>query len=941
MSVDLQASLAAHLAGRFTVTREIARGGMSLIYQATDLKHPRDVAVKVLRPEIAVAVTVDRFLQEIQIESKLEHPNILPILDSGQFGDLPYCILPYISGPTLRARLRAEGQLSIEEALRITMQVASALEHAHRAGIVHRDVKPENILLRDGVALLADFGIARAVTRSATERFTSEGLIVGTPAYMSPEQANGEEVIDGRSDLYSLGIVLFEMLAGEPPFLGRTTNAILAKHRNDQPPSLLTLRPTVPVPLADAVARVLQKSPADRFVDASAFIAATTRRASARSLLRSPRVLAATAVATVVIALVVLLQAAPLDANTVAVFPVRDPATTSEAAGLPDDISYAIALALDHARPLKWRHGWDWIDEATRTDPSRLDATLKRRLARRHGVRYFIDGTVQRTSGAETVVLQLFDVGGDTTVAIEQATAALGADLSVLGLEATRKLLLRWLAPGRTRDLEPLLRVAPAAVALQAQGEREYRAARFTRALELYERAYAEDSTFAYAAIRAAQAASWLNLLPRAQLHARRALEHEQSLPAQYRPFAYGLDAYLDGNADSAVAMFTSALALAPDWDEAHMAIGEVFYHLLPSTPPPDGSFTAYFDSAAARDTTFTPPLTHLAEAAARRGDVAALDRYTNRLRVAGADASWLRALGVLRECLRDPTRDPWAPLVLQDAAAALQAAKSASVHVSQPTCAAAGWNALLAHSTDVGIRWGAFLGLHGQLLAQGDEAGALRMLDSARAAGTSAALYIYVMDALAGAPYEERANELLTLAASRFGRDYERASPLNQWILAAWHAKRGDAATVEIISARLVTSADSAPNSRRLALLRDAVAARVPLMRGDTVETIRRLEALRATARRDSLSFDFFEPLASERMLLAELLMARREFRRVLEVAAAFDHQEPVLFTNFLPRSLALRADAADSLLQRRAAAEFRQRLAQLTRARPAGSRR
>ena len=515
MSVDLQASLAAHLAGRFTVTREIARGGMSLIFQATDVKHSREVAVKVLRPEISVAVTVERFLQEIQIESQLQHPNILPILDSGRVGDLPYCILPFVDGPTLRDRLKAERQLSVEEAVGITTQVAQALDHAHRAGIIHRDVKPENILLKDGVAMLADFGIARAVTRSATEKFTSEGLVVGTPAYMSPEQADGDEEIDGRSDQYSLAVVLFEMLAGEPPFLGRTVQAILAKHRSEAPPSLLTLRPTVPVPLADAVARALHKSPADRFVDVPAFVAAMTRGPLPAAIrwLRSPQVIATIAVAVVVVVVAVLTRAPPLDANAVAVFPVRDPATTSEAAALPDDIAYAIALALDHARPLKWRLGWEWLDAATRADPSRLDEARKRRLTRGRRVGYFIDGTIQRTSGAnaeDAVVLRLYDVGGDSTVAIERASAASPADLSVLGLQATRKLLLRWLAPGRSRDLEPLLHVAPAAVALQAQGEREYRAARFTRALELFERAHAEDTTFAYAAIRAAQAASWL-----------------------------------------------------------------------------------------------------------------------------------------------------------------------------------------------------------------------------------------------------------------------------------------------------------------------------------------------------------------------------------------------------------------------------------------------
>ncbi|MEX2181572.1 MAG: serine/threonine-protein kinase [Gemmatimonadaceae bacterium] len=941
MSDDLQATLAAHLAGRFTVTREIARGGMSLIYQATELRHSREVAIKVLRPEIAVAVTVERFLQEIQIESRLQHPHILPILDSGRVGDLPYCVLPYVAGPTLRDRLRAEGQLEVDEALRITVEIAGALEHAHRAGIVHRDVKPENILLADGVAILADFGIARAVTRAATERFTSEGLVIGTAAYMSPEQTDADAVIDGRSDLYSLGIVLFEMLAGDPPFLGRTAQAIIARHRVEPAPSLRTLRPTVPAPLAEAVARVLAKSPADRYPDAPRFVAALTRPVTPLAFLKSRRAMAAAGIAVAALAVAVLATATPLDGNAIAVFPVRDPATASATAAVPDDIAYAIELALDHARPITWRHGWDWLDSATRADPARLDAAMARRLARKNGVRYFIDGTIQRSGADEAVVLRLYDAGADTVVAIERAAAAAPADLTALGLEATRKLLLRWLAPGRVRDLAPLLNVAPAALALQAQGEREYRAARFTRALELFERAHAEDSTFAYAAIRAAQAASWLNRLDRARQLAQRALDHQAALPAQYRPFAAGLSAYLSGSADSAVTLLRAALALAPDWDEAHMALGEVHYHLLPATLAPQVVALAYFDTAAARDTTFTPPLMHLAEAAARRGDLAALDRYYARLRLAGADASWMRTLGIFRDCLRDPSRAPWGPFVAQDAAAALGTAKVLALAPEHTECATDGFGTLLVNAPDAGVRWGAFLGLHGQLVALGDHAAALQMLDSARTAGISAVLYLHVVNALAGAPYHAQADGVVEYSRERFGAGYAGAGAVTQWLLAAWHTHRRDRAPVERIAARLAASADSAPEVPRLALLRDAVAARVPLVQGDTAEAIRRLEALRPTARRDQLTYDFFEPLAVERMLLAELLMARGEYQRALDVAAVFDHPEPSLFVNFLPRSLAVRASAADSLQRRAQAAAYRLQLRQLTRARVTGPRR
>lgn len=950
MSADLQQALGEALRDRYEVTGEIGRGGMSVVFSATDRRHGRPVAIKVLRSELAGSVGVDRFLREIQIEARLQHPNILPLLDSGRMGEVPYCVLPLVTGPSLRDRLQREGQLPIDEALRIVTEVAGALAHAHRSGVVHRDVKPENILLTDGRAVLADFGIARAISSAATDRFTSEGIVVGTPAYMSPEQAGGASNLDGRSDLYSLGVILFEMLAGEPPFAGRNADAIVAKHRFEAPPSITTLRRTVPEPVALALARVLSKSPADRFPDANALADALHAPVASRSIWRSTTVRASAGVGSaIVLAAVWTFWPTPaLGENAIAVFPVRDPQGGAGAALMSDQVAYAIELALDHARPLRWEHGWDWLSPEDRKDPVRVDARLQGRLARRHRVRFFIEGQITRTDTSTAVTLKLFDAKNDSLVAMESAAATAGADIASLGLRATNQLLVRWLAPERSREVQPLLAMSPAALALQLQGEREYRAARFARALDLFERAFSQDS-FAYAAVKAAQAASWLNLLERAEGHANRAVLRSATLPAQYRPFALGLQAYLTGRADSAVRMLRAALAVAPDWDEAHMALGEVYYHLLPSFTRLDSMAMAQFAQSSVSDQAFTPPLTHLAEAAAREGNVTALNRYIDRLQASGADRSWILMLVLMRDCLAGQDASRWSVAAREDATAVLSAVKSLGVTVAQPECSDAGARALLGiDSLEAGHRWAALLATVGQHMAQGRSPEALRALDSARTAGTSNVLYVYVLGAVAGLPFGERADEVVRFARNAYGSSYERANPALPdsrgasalWIVAVWHRIRGQRDMVEGISARLAGAADTAPDNRRLVQISRAVAGHAALARADTAAAIQVFEALVSNARRDSLTFDHFEPLAIERLTLAELLFARKQFQPALEVASAFDHPEPVSFLAFLPRSLRIRAEAAESLREPQLATRFRNRLSQLNRAGGPGPR-
>ena len=274
MQSDQTSRINTALGDRYVIEREIGRGGMATVYLADDLKHGRKVAVKVLRPELAATIGPDRFLREIETAARLNHPYIIPLYDSGASDALLYFVMPYIRGESLRQLLTRERQLSIDYALAITKQVASALEFAHAAGIIHRDIKPENILLHEREAMVADFGIALAVHGAMDGRMTETGMLVGTPEYMSPEQAAGDPVIDARSDVYSLGCVLYEMLAGESPHKAPTALAMIAKRLSGPVPSVRRLRSAVSVKVERALTRALATDPADRFASAAAFAAA-------------------------------------------------------------------------------------------------------------------------------------------------------------------------------------------------------------------------------------------------------------------------------------------------------------------------------------------------------------------------------------------------------------------------------------------------------------------------------------------------------------------------------------------------------------------------------------------------------------------------------------------------------------------------------------------
>ena len=527
----------AALAPRYLIRHELGAGGMAVVYLADDPRHGRPVAVKVMRSELAAALGPERFLREIRIAAGLRHPNIVPLYDSGEADGLLYYVMPYIEGESLRDRLRRERQLPVDDAVRIAREVADALAHAHGHELIHRDIKPENILMEGGHALVADFGIARVVGNAATMQVTTAtGLAIGTPAYMSPEQALGDTAVDARSDLYALGCVLYEMLAGEPPYTGPTPQAIMARRLSEPVRSLRSVRETVTDQLEQAVMRALARVPADRFPSATAFRDALvvgpeapdrSDRAGAqtgRRITRRRTVLVTATVAAV--ALVGVATTLPWIARHrgrgppaaaavpgVAVLPFRttgaDPELWHE--GIVDLLSYNLEGIgqLRKIDPVTVLAGWRRMGGSASNALSADDA---REVGRRLGSRYVVTGRAVQAAADVQLIADVHDVeSGEVRGAIRVTRPADSA--SVLVDELTLELLRRNLLP--TDGLYPppsLSRMTTSSLpALKAYlaGERAYRTGQWNDAMQHYRRAIEADSNFASAWFRLSRACWW------------------------------------------------------------------------------------------------------------------------------------------------------------------------------------------------------------------------------------------------------------------------------------------------------------------------------------------------------------------------------------------------------------------------------------------------
>ena len=925
------------LADRYAIDEEIGRGGMGVVYRAQDLRHDRFVAIKALEPRYGVAVGATRFLREIAIDAGLQHPNILPLFDSGQVDAFLFFVMPFADGGSLRDRLRQEKPLQIEEALRIAREVGDALAYAHRQGIVHRDVKPANILFSAGHAMVADFGIAHAVVPSATDRLTEQGNWIGTPAYMSPEQLTADQPLDPRSDLYSLACVVYEMLAGQAPFTGPSPQVIAARQITDRPAPLRVSRPDVPAHVAAAIERALAKQPAARYATIDAFLRDLETpghavRRPRRALLQKVAIgsLAAVALSTAWIS--TRDSPSALADEKVVVFPLA-----SRGIGIQDPIdgtgvAYLIETALEGVDPLRLIDGAQRMTEAQMAEPGRLTTANARAIARDLGAAHYLTGVIQGHRDSTTVILRLHDVLGDSIVEQQSATGAIGTPLHHLGIDAVLGLLPALIDPEVTADLTELRDRKAAAIVLWWQAERAYRNSNFALALDLYDRALAEDSALAIAAIKAAQAASWLHSRDRGRELVSLALAREQLLPHRYVILARGLHGYFGGQPDSAVHWLEEAAERYPEWWEPAAALGEVYYHLLPSATPLDSLARQAFRRGLAGNAS-SPAMFHVVEAAIRDGNVTEASRLLERYRSGSPDPELVAQLTVMLACVNDPRAMQWDTLTVTRPATVLLAGKLLSVAGLQHECAEGAFRAVLRlPEPDPVVRWGAFLGLQGVLIATGRDGEARLLIDSI-AARTGRARSLYVLNSVAGAGrMDEPAAALEAFARERFGADYEGVvNTESLWVLSVWlehtqaHQQR-DMAEQEVLKRGANDAAT--PIDRFFA---QAITARRALAM-DTLRAISLLQSLPSTAPPE-LTWGFGDALAPERILLARLLFARGQYRESIAAASVFDHAEPVLFLPYLPASLSLRYQAALELSDDVAAEHYRDRLQRLHR--------
>ena len=566
----MPSSLADALSGRYSVERELGRGGMATVWLARDLKHDRLVALKVLWAELTAILGAERFLREIRLTAALQHPHILPLLDSGEAGGVLYYVMPYVEGESLRHRLQRDGQLSLDEALHITRGVSAALEYAHRQGVIHRDIKPENILLYQGEPMVADFGLA-ILEREPDARLTATGVSLGTPAYMAPEQVAGE-MVDGRADVYGLGCVLFEMLTGSPPFTGESAAEIIGRRFRESAPRLRTVRPDLPAAIEAAVAQALAVSPAARFQSVEGFAAALEARGSGSAVRRLTRrhVLAAgLALAVTSVAAGIVTHRVPpvVESATLAVLPVRDldrGDTSAFAAGLTEDLTAAAAavpgLLVVSSRSASAVHG--------ETEDLRV-------IGHRLGVGAVVESTIRVAGERLRMVVRLVRTSDGGVIWSErydrqrQDVMALQDELAAAVASALR---LRY-GGGASAGRGPRL-IDPAAYQLYARAmqlqQRSRSLQELQRAASLLDSAIARDSTFerAYAPL------AWIHLqlvdfgMPLADLEPRIATTLAAGMkvaPDEPRLLAAaGIAAQRAGRRDSAETLLRRAVQLAP-----------------------------------------------------------------------------------------------------------------------------------------------------------------------------------------------------------------------------------------------------------------------------------------------------------------------------------------------------------------------------------------
>jgi eukaryotic-like serine/threonine-protein kinase len=592
--------LRAALARRYSIEREIGAGGMAQVFLARDLKHQRAVAIKILRPDLASAVGAERFLREIEIAAKLSHPHVLPLHDSGEIRGVPYYVMPYVEGESLRDRLTREKQLPVNEALRIAAEVADALAYAHGRGVLHRDIKPENILLSAGHAVVADFGIARAFSAAGGDRLTQTGIVVGSVRYMSPEQAVGDSEIDGRSDIYSLGCVLFEMLAGKPPFVGPTAQAVMAQVITAPTPSVSESREGISLATQQILIKALAKNPAQRFATALELAGALTGQSATERLPtrarqvfggRVTRMRLAAAGALVAAAVLVwwltrdrfLPDANAPQPNRIAVLPfaVHGGASLTY---LGEGVVDLLSRNLEGAEDLSIVDAGSVMTAVrhNRDTTTVLDVESGRAVARRVGAGTFILGSINPVGSRLRIQAAMYDGRSRTPGANASVEGDSTELLSLVDQLAAQILVRRGGAEHRLMQTAALTTHSLPALKSFLNAEQSLRRRQLDSAIAGYQRATTEDTTFALAEYRLAVAAGWQERHTLSSDALTRGLATRGRLTERDRRLMTAYAAYRRGEADVAERQYRAILDDFPDDLEAEFQLGDLLFQYNP-----------------------------------------------------------------------------------------------------------------------------------------------------------------------------------------------------------------------------------------------------------------------------------------------------------------------------------------------------------------------
>ncbi len=654
---DTLERLRAAVQDAYDVDRKIGEGGMATVFVAEDRKHRRKVAIKVLRPELAASLGTDRFLREIELAAGLQHPHIVPVYDSGSADGCLYYVMPFVEGESLRDLLRREGRIPTERAATIMREAASALAYAHSHGIVHRDVKPENIMLSGGHAVVADFGIARAIdaSRSADAALTGTGMAIGTPAYMSPEQATADAV-DARSDQYSLACVFYEMVTGTQPFTAPTMQALLTKVLTGPRPRLSSVVHEVPIEVDAAVQRALQQEPDKRFPTITDFADALTSGSSgAAAATRESRrwkrlAVVLPAVVAVVAAVWVIFVAAPRTnivsgAETIAIVPF----TTSGAAveGLGEGMVDLLGGSLDGVGEIRTIPSRQVMREWQRRaddGPPGLDGAIA--VARSVKAASVLTGSVVASGNTARLTAELYDLAGKQ-LARAQVDGPADSILNLADQLAVGVLRNIWKSrePLPSANSSGITSASMPAIRAYLDGERFHRRGEWDSAQVSFERAVVADSTFALAWYKLANTMGWLGAYnnPKAGIASANAVRYSAALPERVRSILVAYQMFQHGDVAATDSMRAYTARHPQDADGWYL-LGESQFHTKHMIPRPREELTAPFDRVLEIDSSLTPAAIHPFEMALLAGDSAAQRRYMSVFERAGAADELRRA---------------------------------------------------------------------------------------------------------------------------------------------------------------------------------------------------------------------------------------------------------------------------------------------------------